>query len=104
MAPSSSHGWIKTLTLSPIVTLIKPSRYYCPRKQNPSLDKIHHRANLIAEASNIITLLDQTTEELDSINALSGGYVPAKLGGDLLHDGTSVLPTGWRWRADTKIK
>jgi magnesium chelatase subunit H len=46
-------------------------------------------------AQKIVSLLSASTEEMDSIvNALDGGYVPAKPGGDLLRDGTSVLPTG----------
>eukprot|EP00804_Cyclotella_cryptica_P016326 CCRYP_009901-RA/>CCRYP_009901-RA protein AED:0.09 eAED:0.09 QI:132/1/1/1/0.94/0.88/18/1271/1454 len=47
------------------------------------------------EAADIVTLLSKNTEELDSvINALNGGYVLPAPGGDLLRDGTSVLPTG----------
>ena len=50
---------------------------------------------LLKEAQHIVSLLSRNTEELDSIvNALDGGYVPPKPGGDLLRDGTSVLPTG----------
>jgi len=46
-------------------------------------------------AANIVSLLSASTEEMDSIvNCLDGGFVPAKPGGDLLRDGTSVLPTG----------
>ena len=52
-------------------------------------------AKLKKEATEIAHLLRKNTEELDSImTALSGGYVPAAPGGDLLRDGTSVLPTG----------
>jgi len=47
------------------------------------------------QATEIAKLLMKNTEEVDSIvNALSGGYVPAAPGGDLLRDGASVLPTG----------
>jgi magnesium chelatase subunit H len=47
------------------------------------------------EATAIVTLLSKNTEELDSVvNALNGGYVLPAPGGDLLRDGTSVLPTG----------
>ena len=47
------------------------------------------------EAAKIVSLLSASTEEMDSIvNCLDGGFVPAKPGGDLLRDGTSVLPTG----------
>lgn len=46
-------------------------------------------------ATEIVSLLSRSTEELDSvINCLDGGYVPAAPGGDLLRDGSAVLPTG----------
>lgn len=52
-------------------------------------------ATLHHDATQIVSLLAQSTEELDSvINALDGGYVPALPGGDLLRDGPAVLPTG----------
>ena len=47
------------------------------------------------DAADIVRLLSASTEEMDSVlNSLNGGYVPAKPGGDLLRDGTAVLPTG----------
>ena len=47
------------------------------------------------EAFDILSLLTRNTEELDSIiNCLDGGYIPAAPGGDLIRDGTAVLPTG----------
>ena len=47
------------------------------------------------EAQEITRLLLQTTQELDRVvNSLSGGYVLPGPGGDLLRDGSSVLPTG----------
>ena len=47
------------------------------------------------EAMEIVDLLSKNTEEIDSVvNALDGGYVKPIPGGDLLRDGTSVLPTG----------
>jgi magnesium chelatase subunit H len=50
---------------------------------------------VMKEAFHILSLLNQTTEEVDSvIKALDGGYIPAAPGGDLLRDGPSVLPTG----------
>jgi magnesium chelatase subunit H len=50
---------------------------------------------ILEEASSIATLLDKSTEEMDSvISGLEGGYVRPKPGGDLLRDGPSVLPTG----------
>lgn len=52
-------------------------------------------ADVLVEAVSIVSLLGQSTEELDGVlNALGGGYVPPAPGGDLLRDGTSVLPTG----------
>mmetsp|Transcript_33214 Transcript_33214/g.67944 ORF Transcript_33214/g.67944 Transcript_33214/m.67944 type:complete len:1449 (+) Transcript_33214:144-4490(+) len=52
--------------------------------------------SLLQEATNIIELLARSSsEEMDSVvNALDGGYVLPAPGGDLLRDGTSVLPTG----------
>jgi len=47
------------------------------------------------EATSIVAMLSKNTEELDSVvGALNGGYVLPAPGGDLLRDGTSVLPTG----------
>jgi magnesium chelatase subunit H len=49
----------------------------------------------ISEAAEIATLLYRSTEELDAIvTALDGGYVLPNPGGDLIRDGSSVLPTG----------
>lgn len=51
--------------------------------------------SICTEATDIVSLLSRNTEELDAVvTALDGGYVPPKPGGDLLRDGTSVLPTG----------
>lgn len=47
------------------------------------------------EALEIVGLLGKNVEEIDAVlNALNGGYVKPAPGGDLLRDGTSVLPTG----------
>jgi magnesium chelatase subunit H len=47
------------------------------------------------EASQIVTLLAQTTEECSNLlRALNGEYIPPAPGGDLLRDGPGVLPTG----------
>jgi len=47
------------------------------------------------EAMRIVDLLGKNVEEIDSvITLLDGGYVKPAPGGDLLRDGTSVLPTG----------
>lgn len=49
----------------------------------------------VAEAFSIKFLLDQTDEELTGVlKGLSGGYVKPGVGGDLLRDGSGVLPTG----------
>ena len=48
-----------------------------------------------AEAKNIVSLLSKNVEELDGVlSALDGGFVKPAPGGDLLRDGTAVLPTG----------
>jgi magnesium chelatase subunit H len=47
------------------------------------------------EAKEIQTLLMQTTDELTNLlRGLNGEYIPPAPGGDLLRDGTGVLPTG----------
>jgi magnesium chelatase subunit H len=49
----------------------------------------------VSAAATIAHLLHRSTEELDAvITALDGGYVLPNSGGDLIRDGTSVLPTG----------
>jgi magnesium chelatase subunit H len=54
-----------------------------------------HEDPLKAEALKIVELLKRNTEEMDGVvTALNGGYVKPCPGGDLLRDGTSVLPTG----------
>ncbi|KAL7468553.1 hypothetical protein ACHAXS_008781 [Conticribra weissflogii] len=52
--------------------------------------------SLLQESTTIIELLvKSSSEEMDSVvNALNGGYVLPAPGGDLLRDGSSVLPTG----------
>lgn len=63
--------------------------------QKASLSSEDDDAKLHKDASQIVSLLAQSTEELDSvINALDGGYVAPLPGGDLLRDGPAVLPTG----------
>lgn len=53
------------------------------------------QAALRRDALEIVRLLSASTEEMESVlNSLDGGYIPAKPGGDLLRDGSSVLPTG----------
>lgn len=49
----------------------------------------------MAVAKEVVSLLSRNTEELDSVmTGLDGGYIPPAPGGDLLRDGTAVLPTG----------
>jgi len=49
----------------------------------------------VREAINIRSLLLRNTEELDGVvRALNGEFVPPAPGGDLLRDGSGVLPTG----------
>jgi len=49
----------------------------------------------VEEAQRIRDLLSQNTEELTNLlRGLNGEYVPPAPGGDLLRDGTGVLPTG----------
>ncbi|KAG7350999.1 cobaltochelatase [Nitzschia inconspicua] len=51
--------------------------------------------NIISEATEVASLLHRSTEELDAIvTALDGGYVLPNPGGDLIRDGSAVLPTG----------
>ncbi|MGK7936703.1 MAG: magnesium chelatase subunit H [Xenococcaceae cyanobacterium] len=51
--------------------------------------------NKIEEAENIGNLLAQNTDELTNLlRGLNGEYIPPAPGGDLLRDGTGVLPTG----------
>ena len=60
--------------------------------------KVEHaeeKSLLYREGIKIVDLLARNTEEIDSlIVALDGGYVLPAPGGDLLRDGTAVLPTG----------
>ena len=49
----------------------------------------------VEEAVEIRNLLDQNTQEIDSVlRALNGEYILPEAGGDLLRDGAGVLPTG----------
>ncbi len=51
--------------------------------------------NVITEAIRISLLLQQNTQEMNSIvRALNGEYILPEAGGDLLRDGAGVLPTG----------
>ena len=65
------------------------------QKINPFGKVPTDRTHLYQEAANIVGLLERNTEELDSlIGALAGEYVAPAPGGDLLRDGSAVLPTG----------
>ena len=78
-----NHGWS-------FIDIIK--------KFGTSADSSHepdHNKQKIRTAKTIVSLLNQNTEEVDGVlNLLDGGYLPPAPGGDLLRDGTSVLPTG----------
>ncbi len=59
------------------------------------LESANGRSETIKEAINIRELLKQTPEELSNLlRGLNGEYIPPAPGGDLLRDGTGVLPTG----------
>jgi magnesium chelatase subunit H len=82
---ASLLSWIKNLGLGSDEAQAMPA--------SPATKVVN--TSLHDDASLIISLLSQSTEELDSIvNALNGGYIPAAPGGDLLRDGPAVLPTG----------
>ena len=50
---------------------------------------------MLDEATDIVSLLSRSNEEVESLlNGLDGGYILPKPGGDLLRDGPAVLPTG----------
>jgi magnesium chelatase subunit H len=52
-------------------------------------------SEIVKEAQDIKNLLIQNTEELTNLlRGLNGEYIPPAPGGDLLRDGTGVLPTG----------
>ena len=51
--------------------------------------------NKSAEAIEIVNLLSQNTDEMTNLlRGLNGEYIPPAPGGDLLRDGSAVLPTG----------
>ncbi len=59
------------------------------------LESANGRSEIIQEAINIRELLKQNTQELDNLlRGLNGEYIPPAPGGDLLRDGSGVLPTG----------
>ena len=59
------------------------------------LESANGRSETIQEAIYIRDLLKQTPEELSNLlRGLNGEYIPPAPGGDLLRDGTGVLPTG----------
>jgi magnesium chelatase subunit H len=58
-------------------------------------DETNPRHDKLNEAADVALLLQRSTEEMDAIiTALDGGYVLPNPGGDLIRDGSSVLPTG----------
>jgi len=75
------------------------ARNFMGSNEETSVDSATHHISekdtLKDEAWHIVDLLGKNVEEIDSvINLLDGGYVKPAPGGDLLRDGTSVLPTG----------
>ncbi len=59
------------------------------------LEAANGKKEIIEEAIYIRDLLKQTSEELTNLlRGLNGEYIPPAPGGDLLRDGTGVLPTG----------
>ncbi|MGK7883270.1 MAG: magnesium chelatase subunit H, partial [Crocosphaera sp.] len=59
------------------------------------LESANGRSETIKEAIYIRDLLKQNPEELSNLlRGLNGEYIPPAPGGDLLRDGTGVLPTG----------
>jgi magnesium chelatase subunit H len=81
---------------SSIANWIKGLQEWLRRFMDPSHDEhFDEKTRLHLEAARIVDLLDRNTEELDNLMiAIGGGYVPPAPGGDLLRDGTAVLPTG----------
>jgi magnesium chelatase subunit H len=68
---------------------------YCKREAGKSSIDLEAMQPTIEEAIAIRELLTQTTDELTNLlRGLNGEYIPPAPGGDLLRDGTGVLPTG----------
>lgn len=61
----------------------------------PNPQSLASNPQLLAEAIEIRDLLSQSSDELTNLlRGLNGEYIPAAAGGDLLRDGSGVLPTG----------
>jgi magnesium chelatase subunit H len=59
------------------------------------LETQHVASNRLEEAQKIRDLLEQNRDELTNLlRGLNGEYIPPAPGGDLLRDGSGVLPTG----------
>lgn len=68
---------------------------YCKRQAGHALIDLETIQPTLEEAISIRELLTQTTDELTNLlRGLNGEYIPPAPGGDLLRDGTGVLPTG----------
>jgi magnesium chelatase subunit H len=62
---------------------------------SPEEETILSEDSAIQEATEIVSLLSKSNEEVHSVlTGLDGGYIKPGPGGDLLRDGKSVLPTG----------
>ncbi|MBE9167686.1 magnesium chelatase subunit H [Pleurocapsales cyanobacterium LEGE 06147] len=71
------------------------ANHFAPLKSVAKDAKIEGYEDKLDEAQRIRDLLSQNTEELTNLlRGLNGEYVPPAPGGDLLRDGTGVLPTG----------
>jgi magnesium chelatase subunit H len=70
------------------------ANYFAPLKSVAKDAKVGLE-DKVEEAQRIRDLLSQNTDELTNLlRGLNGEYVPPAPGGDLLRDGTGVLPTG----------
>ncbi|MBX0329146.1 magnesium chelatase subunit H [Oscillochloris sp. ZM17-4] len=65
-------------------------------KVAPALNTQHSTFNiLVSHGKAMLAALQDNTQEIDYLlRGLSGGYIPAAPGGDLIRDGMAVLPTG----------
>ncbi|KAG2494735.1 hypothetical protein HYH03_007247 [Edaphochlamys debaryana] len=84
-----------TATTAPAPAAPAPAGTSAAAPAAPEKPTQEQLAARLEEAIAIRSLLLRNTEELDGVlQALGGGYVLPEAGGDLLRDGTGVLPTG----------
>ena len=66
-----------------------------PPYQEGRVETQHAVSSDIIEAAKIVDLLNRNTDEMTNLlRGLNGEYIPPAPGGDLLRDGSGVLPTG----------